>query len=169
VDVLEDRTNKVLEHFSAAVVKLNKIMASVSKAMSYGEAEAAVLAATAAKREIGAGAYARWMEALTRFFSGGLAPSTIKGTETIRGLSKPPRPTSPGMTLPKPVRAVTPSSDRSDVDFTKPAVVINRNLHVENHIDGTKGSTATALEVVRKARDSDFLAGGPGIEMEFIA
>ena len=71
-----------------------------------------------------------------------------------------------GPTLPKPTRATAPSASRDD---GKATVVINRNLHVENHIDGSKGSTATALEVVRKARDSDFLAGGRTIEMEFIA
>ena len=166
IDVLENGTNKVLEHFSAAIVKLNKIMATVSKSMTFAEAQAAVLAATAAQRERGAGAYARWLEALTRFFSGGNAMATIKGTETVAGLDKNPPRRFGGPTLPKPTRATAPSASRDD---GKATVVINRNLHVENHIDGSKGSTATALEVVRKARDSDFLAGGRTIEMEFIA
>lgn len=136
-------------HITEVLARIDRIMARISKSMSLAEARAAVIEATAAHHQLGAAEGAQWDAALTRFFAGATVPMA-----------------SVGPTLPTPTRPA--SSPTANIDFTKPTVVINRNLTVQNDITATQ-PIPTALEVVRKARDSDFLAGGRSIEMEFIA
>ena len=156
---------RIEDRIADIMARIERIMARVSKSMSLAEARAAVLEVTAAQHELGGEAGARWDEALTRFFASGAqralpanAPSVGQTPSMVASVTAPP--------LPVPTRALPAAS--SGVP-SQAQVVINRNLHVENRIDGTRSSTATALEVVRKARDSDFLAGGRSIEMEFVA
>ena len=134
-------------HIAEVLALIDRIMARVSKSMTLAEARAAVLEATAAHHQLGAAEGAQWDAALTRFFAG----STV--------------PMSSGPSLPSPSRPG--SSPTANIDFTKPQVVIHRNLTVEANIAATQ-PVPTALEVVRRARDSDFLAGGPALEMEYV-